>query len=230
VRSKPLLLGHRGCRNDSLTRRNSDLPVENSLAAFEYALSQGCDGFEFDVRQTRDGRNVIWHDSCWNRLPIVATDYVRLTGPKGDLLPTLDDVLQQFGHRAFLDIELKVRGAEISVVEALRAVPPQRGYMLSSFLPDTLIRLRNIDGSLPLGYICERDYSLAIWRNIPIQTILPRYDLVQQELIDEAHRLGCKVATWTVNSENQMLQLAEWGIDGLISDDPALLYQTVHNE
>jgi glycerophosphoryl diester phosphodiesterase len=230
VRSKPLLLGHRGCRISSLTRHNSDLPVENSLAAFEYALSQGCDGFEFDVRQTRDGRDVIWHDSDWNRLPIAATDYARLTGPKGDSLPTLDDVLQQFGHRAFLDIELKVRGAEISVVEALRAVPPQRGYMLSSFLPDTLIRLHNIDSSLPLGYICERDYALPVWRNIPIQTILPRYGLVQQELIDEAHRLGRQVATWTVNSENQMLQLAEWGIDGLISDDPALLYRTFHSE
>ena len=230
MRSKPLLLGHRGCRISSLTGHNSDLPVENSIAAFEYALSQGCDGFEFDVRQTRDGRNVIWHDSYWNRLPIVATDYDCLTGPNDDLLPTLDDVLQQFGRRAFLDIELKVRGAEISVVEALRAVPPQRGYMLSSFLPDALIRLHNIESSLPLGYICERDYALAIWRNIPIQIVLPRCDLVQKELIDEARRLGCKVATWTVNSENQMLQLADWGIDGLISDDPALLYRTFHNE
>jgi glycerophosphoryl diester phosphodiesterase len=230
VKSKPLLLGHRGCRNSNRRRDNSDLPVENSLIAFEYALSQGCDGFEFDVRQTRDGRNVIWHDADWNGLPIDATDYARLTGPYGELLPTLDDVLQQFGDRAFLDIELKVRGAEISIVEALRAVSPQCGFIVSSFLPDTLIRLRNIDSSLPLGYICDRDYALAIWRNIPIQIVLPHCDLVQRELIDEAHRLGRQVSTWTVNSENQMLGLAEWGIDGLISDDPALLYRTFHNE
>jgi glycerophosphoryl diester phosphodiesterase len=118
----------------------------------------------------------------------------------------------------------------MSTVETLRAVPPQRGYMLSSFDPVTLIRLRNIDSSFPLGYICERDYALAIWPNIPIQTILPRYDLVQRELIDEAHRRGRQVSTWTVNSENQMLQFAEWGIDGLISDDPALLYRTFHSE
>jgi len=230
VKSKPLLLGHRGCRNGSPTRHNSDLPVENSLAAFEYALTQGCDGFEFDVRQTRDGRNVIWHDEYWNRLPIIATDYAHLSGPNGELLPTLEDVLQQFSQCAFLDIELKVRGAEISVVQALRAVPPQCGFIVSSFLPDTLIRFHNIDRSLPLGYICDRDYSLAIWRNVPIQTILPRYDLVHKELIDEAHQRGRQVSTWTVNSESQMLQLAESGIDGLISDDPALLYRTFHNE
>jgi glycerophosphoryl diester phosphodiesterase len=230
VKSKPLLLGHRGCRVRGLRRRNSDLPVENSLAAFEYALSEGCDGFEFDVRQTRDGRNVIWHDEYRNRLPIAVLDYAGLTGSNGDVLPTLEDVLQQFGYRAFLDIELKVRGAEMSVVEALRAVPPHCGFIVSSFLPETLIRLHNIDSSLPLGYICERDYTLAIWRNIPIQTVLPSCDLIRKELIHEAHRLGCKVATWTVNSENQMLQLSEWGIDGLISDDPALLYRTFHNQ
>ena len=230
MKSKPLLLGHRGCRNGSTAHPDFDVLVENSLAAFECALSQGCDGFEFDVRQTRDGRNVIWHDPYWNRTPIAAIDYARLTGPSGDWLPTLDDVLEQFSHRAFLDIELKVRGAEMSIVEALRAVPPQRGYMLSSFDPVTLIRLHNIDSSFPLGYICERDYALAIWPNVPIQTILPRYDLVQRELIDEAHRRGRQVSTWTVNSENQMLQFAEWGIDGLISDDPALLHRTFHNE
>jgi glycerophosphoryl diester phosphodiesterase len=35
--------------------------------------------------------------------------------------------------------------------------------------------------------------------------------------------------TWTVNSPREMRRLAEWGIDGLISDDPQLLYQTFHN-
>ena len=230
MKSKPLLLGHRGCRNGSLARDNSTLPVENSLAAFEYALSNGCDGFEFDVRQTRDGRNVIWHDPHWNGLSIVATDYAQLSGPHSESLPTLEDVLQQFGHRAFLDIELKVSGAEMSVVEALHATPPQHGFMVSSFHPGVLLRIHDIDPSVPLGYICDRDYALAIWRNIPIQTVLPRYDLVRKELIDEAHRLGREVATWTVNSASQMTQFAEWGIDGLISDDPALLYRTFHNE
>jgi glycerophosphoryl diester phosphodiesterase len=230
VKSKPLLLGHRGCRNISVTHPDSDVLVENSLAAFEYALSQGCDGFEFDVRQTRDGRNVIWHNPCWNRVPIAAADYAQLSGSHGELLPTFNEVLQRFSHRAFLDIELKVSGAEVAVVDALRETPPQHGFMVSSFHPGVLMRLYNIDPGLPLGYICERSYALAIWRNVPIQTVLPRYDLVRKDLIDEAHRLGRKVATWTVNAEDRIMELAEWGIDGLISDDPALLYRTFHHE
>ena len=230
MKPKPLLLGHRGCRDGSLGLHKSALPVENSLAAFEYAISHGCDGFEFDVRQTHDGRNVLCHDPYCNRLPIAATNYAELVDPDGNLLPTLDYVLQQFGDRAFLDIELKVRGAEKAVVAALHAVPPQRGFIVSSFLPDVLMRVCNIDSSLPLGYICERDYALGIWRGLPIQIVLPRFDLIEKELIEEVHRHGKKLVTWTVNSARRMEELDAWGVDGLISDDPALLCQTFHRE
>ena len=36
--------------------------------------------------------------------------------------------------------------------------------------------------------------------------------------------------TWTVNDARRMRQLAEWGIDGIISDDPRLLYQTFQSD
>ncbi|HZD32598.1 MAG TPA: glycerophosphodiester phosphodiesterase family protein, partial [Candidatus Angelobacter sp.] len=76
---RPLLLGHRGVRATRLGRLTADLPAENSLAAFEYALAQGSDGFEFDVRHTLDGRNVLWHDADYNGRPIAATDLSQLT-------------------------------------------------------------------------------------------------------------------------------------------------------
>jgi glycerophosphoryl diester phosphodiesterase len=52
---RPLLLGHRGLRVPQA-------PPENTFAAFDLALQHGCDGFEFDVRLTGDGRAVICHD------------------------------------------------------------------------------------------------------------------------------------------------------------------------
>jgi len=176
VTKKPLLLGHRGCRS----RVHPAFPVENSLAAFEYALAHGCDGFEFDVRHTRDGRNVLWHDPVW-------------------------------------------KGQEI-------ASTPQRGFMLSTFYPDILARLNDLDGSLPLGFLCERDQAMAVWHQMPIQVLLPHDCYVQPTLIDEAHTRGLQIMTWTVNDAGRMLKLGEWGIDGIISDDPGLLYQTFHSE
>src|SRR6195256_638969 len=96
----PLLLGHRGAR------ASRQIP-ENSLASFELCLQHGCDGFEFDVRRSADGQAVICHDATVGGVGIANT------ASKALPLPTLGDVLQQFAHRAFLDIELKVAGLEV---------------------------------------------------------------------------------------------------------------------
>ena len=90
---------------------------------FDLALSHGCDGFEFDVRQTADRRAVICHDSKIHDLEISHAD-------PGDLpdLPSLQQVLACYQELAFLDIELKVLGLERTVVAALRALPPRRGW------------------------------------------------------------------------------------------------------
>jgi glycerophosphoryl diester phosphodiesterase len=220
----PLLLGHRGCRGRGPSSRK--LPVENSVDAFQYALNAGCDGFEFDVRYTRDKVNVLWHDPEWQGLTIASTEEAALIDRSGNSLPSLTQVLREFGSRAYLDIELKAGGNESSIVSALKETPPQRGYMVSSFYPDILKGLRGLDAELPLGFICDRDDAMAVWREMPIRVFLPEYRFVTRALIDEVHDRGWQIMTWTVNRRDDMLRLAEWGIDGIISDDPQLLYQT----
>src|ERR1017187_5379557 len=106
----PLLLGHRGART---VRR---IP-ENTLASFELCLQHGCDGFEFDVRLSADGQAVICHDATIGGMKIANT------ASKSLALPTLEDVLEQFADRAFLDIELKVAGLESHVLAELRKHP-----------------------------------------------------------------------------------------------------------
>ena len=193
-------------------------------------MSHGCDGFEFDVRHTRDGHNVLWHDPKFNGREIAATDFAQLRAHDGSVLACLEDVLQLFGHRAYLDIEVQVSGGEESIVAALRANPPQCGFLVSSFLPDVLLRLHEHAADLPLGYIYDRNDAARIWRELPIRAVLPRVSLATAPLIDEAHRRGMQIMTWTVNDSRRMLELAEWGIDGLISDSPELLYQTFHSK
>ncbi len=221
VSRRPLLLGHRGCRRAPY--------LENSLAAFEYALASGCDGFEFDVRHTRDERNVLWHDPDCNGRQIATTDYSALMDRNGSPLATLEDVLRQLGGRAYLDIELKVSGGEEAVISALRATPPQRGFIVSSFYPEILARLRELDSDLPLGFICDREYALDAWADIPAQVILPRHDLLRPQLVNDVHSSGRRIMAWTVNQPDQMRRVAQVGVDGVISDFPELLYQTFHS-
>jgi glycerophosphoryl diester phosphodiesterase len=206
-------------------RTQPRLPAENTLAAFDYAVANGCHGIEFDVRYTRDGRPILCHDPRLKGIDIAATDYVRLQRHKPDLA-SLEDVLARFSASSYLDIELKVAGNEEAIIAALRACPPQRGYVISSFLPEVLLRLHQLDASLPLGYTCQRPQDVPRWRQLPVTTFCPHNNLVSQQLIAEVHAGGVKLFAWTVNDARDMLRLADWGTDGLISDDPGLLSRT----
>ncbi len=211
----PLLLGHRGARRAA---------PENTLAAFELALRHGCDGFEFDLRLTADGRALVCHNPKLAGMDIARTPYELLRSRQPACC--LEDVLKNFASRAWLDIELKVGGLENLVVAALRENPSSCGYVVSSFLPDVLRALHACDPEIPLGFICDDRRALALWRELPIIALFPHHRLVSTDLIEQVHAAGRKIMVWTVNDAREMLRLAEWGADGIISDDTELLART----
>lgn len=220
------MLGHRGVRPLpflGLRWRKFELPPENTVDAFDYAMAHGCDGFEFDLRYTRDRRSVLHHDPDVKGRDVASHDHAVLERRMGYRLASLEDTLRRFASTAWLDIELKISGEEEALVAALRAYPPQRGFVVSSFLPDVLLRLHEMDPSLPLGYVCDREDALRLWSGLPIRFFMPRQSLVTEALVDEAHRRKMQLFTWTVNRLVDMQRLASWGVDGLISDDPKTL-------
>ena len=213
--SRPLLLGHRGARRYA---------PENTLPAFDLALEHGCDGFEFDVRLTSDGRAVICHDPTLGSIEVACHTYTEIY-PRAGNPPCLEHVLARFASRAFLDIELKVAGLEHTVFTCLQESPPKRGYVASSFSADVVKALA--ERGLVTGFICDKRRELARWTGLPGEYVIPHYKLIDRSLIEEIHVGGRKVFTWTVNDERQMRRLAEWGVDGIISDDTALLVRTL---
>lgn len=214
---RPLLLGHRGAR------ASRQFP-ENTLASFELCLQQGCDGFEFDVRLSADGEPVICHDPQHGGLTIARTKAKDLP------LPTLDQILRQFAARAFLDIELKVLGVEGLTCEALRKCPPQKGFVISSFLPEVLTAVGEIDTAMPLGFLCETQNQLRGWHQSPAECVIPRFDLVNRALVEEVHAAGKTIMVWTVNRAAQMSEFAAWGVDAIISDETDLLVHGLGNQ
>jgi len=226
--ARPLLLGHRGARPLSrfrLATAKENIPPENTHACFEYALANGCDGFEFDVRATRDGRLVICHNAWVRGYKVSASSFETVCARCRMILPRLEDVLSVFGNRAYLDIEVKVPGCEPRIVEAIRKHRPSSGFMVSSFLPQVLRHAHHLDRSVPLGYVCNRASNIAAWRALPIQVFLPHHKLITRDLVEHVHERGIQIYTWTVNREAELRQFAEWGVDGLISDDPKLLHR-----
>ncbi|HZQ68012.1 MAG TPA: glycerophosphodiester phosphodiesterase [Terriglobales bacterium] len=229
----PLLLGHRGARDIRYLE-------ENSLQSFDFALRAGCDGFEFDVRMSRDKRAVIVHDTRWYGLTVASSTFSQLLAakprPPGKTKVSrrssgpvsLDQVLQHYQRRVFLDIELKVTGIETTVLEALRQYPPQEQFVISSFLPAVLWEIKARSHS-PTGLICDRKTQLSQWSRIPGEYVMVEHKLATRQLIDELHAAARRVFVWTVNTPARMRRFADWRVDGIISDDPELLVKTLRN-
>jgi len=209
--TRPLLLGHRGAR------ANKSIP-ENTFASFDQALADGCDGFEFDVRITADGEAVVCHDPKFISVSIARSKGIALPD-----LPRLDRVLKRYQRSAFLDIELKVAGLEKQVAELLRQTSIRHGCMVSSFLPQVLRSLHSADPDISLGLICETRSQLQPWCEVPVDCVIIRYSLASQRLIREIHDAGKKIFVWTVDDKAIAKKCADWGVDGIISDDTRTL-------
>lgn len=211
----PLLLGHRGVRS------SRDV-AENTQPAFDLALKHGCDGFEFDVRRTGDGCALVCHDPHVNGLNVGDVPAEQLAG-----LPRLEDVVRRYGSRAFLDIELKVPDLESKVLAALNEHPPERGCVISSFLPAVVMEVRARSSLVSTGIICETEAQLDGWAALPADYVIVHHSLLSPSLLKNIQGAGRKVLAWTVNDRETMLRLASLGIDGIISDETQLLVRTL---
>jgi glycerophosphoryl diester phosphodiesterase len=214
ARKSPLLLGHRGARAVKA------IP-ENTIASFDQALADGCDGFEFDVRLTGDGEAVVCHDAESLGVEIARAAVEELPG-----LPLLKDVFARYQDRAFLDVELKVAGLERIIVDLVHQHSFRRGFVISSFLPEVLLAVRTQD-SVPLGLICETKAELGRWSEFPVDYVIPHQKLVGPAMIRELKGAGKRVFVWTINSAAEMRRFADAGVDGIISDDTGRLCRTL---
>ena len=174
------------------------------------------------MRLTADNHAVICHGHRF-----ASTTIAKATAGRLRVLPLLEDVLERYASRAFLDIELKVPGIESHLVNAISKFPLERGYVVSSFLPTVLINLRNLSPTVPLGIICETRKQLSIWRDLPVQYVIAHERLITPELLRDAHSDDKAVFAWTINKKASMIRLGNSGVDGIVSDKTDLLVATL---
>jgi len=89
---------------------------------------------------------------------------------------------------------------------------------LCSFEERVLVEAQRLCPELETTFLFERPLRLET----SAATIGPRWDLVTAELVDGAHARGLRIVPWTVNDADEMAALIELGVDGLVTDDPAL--------
>ena len=226
-----LLTGHRGA------------PVfepENTLPSFLKAVECGATGIEFDVRVTRDGIPVISHDDELERTlgtnqKISETTYpelLRLSIQGKAKIPTLREVLALAKGRLSVDIELKVIGAEREVVDAIRELDMIDDAIVTSFIPEAIRRVKNLEPRLSIGVLLEEwdDEYLEIARNLRAEAILPYYETLDEDLVSKIKSKGYKIITWTVDDPSTAQKLVDMGIEGIITNNPCALRHILHKK
>lgn len=220
----PLRLGHRGHRLPSWGEG------ENTLAAFDRALVAGCDGLEFDLRHSADGRVVVHHDDQLRfhgaAVPVGETS-LRALRRLHPALATFEQVLRRYREVAWLDCELKTAAAASGVVEALRRWPPQRGCVVSSFDPDVLATVAQLAPELPRCLNLRRPCAWKRLRAAEVSWVAPHQAACTAWSVRRMRAMGWRVLVWTVNHPGRMRLLARAGADAIVSDDPYLLVQTL---
>jgi glycerophosphoryl diester phosphodiesterase len=89
------------------------------------------------------------------------------------------------------------------------------------------MKVRNALPEIPFGLLTQRGF-MGLWgRSIGWRlvnySLNPYYSDVNPGLVEKVHALGKKVVTWTVNNETDLKRMINLGVDGIISDDPAMV-------
>ena len=231
---RPLVIAHRGASADAL---------ENTLAAFELARTQGADGVELDVARCRSGEVVVFHDDDLWRLA-GRPDAVRdLDWPtlraidlgRGQHMPLLDDVLAATAP-LLVNIELKsapswpARLADDGLAGAVAALIARHDaaarVLVSSFDPLLLGRFRLRAPEVPTGLLFASDQARP-YREAWPATLLRPAALHPEGLLVDARQLrrwhgrGFAVNVWTVDDPAELRLLCALGVDGVITNRPA---------
>ncbi len=234
-RERPLVFGHRGA---------SHAAPQNTMAAFQAAVEAGADGVELDVYLTTDGVPVIIHDEDvrfttkghgyiteMSLAQVKALDAGDTFAPRfaGEPIPTLAEVLETFGDRLLFDIELKYsprqQGLEAAVAEVIARSGMESQVWVSSFHPHTLYTMRRIAPAIPCGLLYDPlSFGARLLAPVtPHEAIHPQVALVRRGLVRRTHRRHQRLVTWTVDDVAMFKRLADWGVDVVITNEPARL-------
>ncbi len=221
-------------------RGDSTSAPENTLAAVRAAIAAGADYMETDVQLSRDDVLVITHDSDFSRLGGVAKkvwdlNYEEIRAiPLGsraapeyrnEIAPTLDALLAEAKGRIKLNIELKYYGdhqPELArkVVEAVRARRMLDQVVIQSLAYEPLMDVRRLAPGVPVGYLLS--FNARVPARLDVDFLSVEQGRLDRAFIVSAHRRGQQVYAWTVNTAADMVRLFDLGIDGVITDQPAM--------
>ncbi len=231
-RRRPRRVGHKGAAH---------IEQGNTLASFDAALAHDIDMIELDVlseRREGSGSLLVAHDyeDARARTPLTLAQALdHLAGPRFAAIE--------------LDVDVKLPGYELRVLDELRERELVGRTLVSGMFPDGLARIRAAEPSLRLGWSVprvRRDYTTDMLTAIPalamltgyratlprrarralaedrFDAIMAHWRVVTPALLRAVRDGGGELYVWTVDDARMIERLSAMGVDGIITNDPRL--------
>lgn len=213
------------------------------MAAFAAAVALGYTYLETDLQATRDGVLAVFHDDTLERLTgrpgrvgdVTWDELSRLRVDGREPIPRFEAVLAEWPHLR-LNLDPKTDAAAALLPEALTRAGALDRVCIGSFSQNRLARLRRAlgprlctsMGPSEVARLRFASWHLPVGRFQALCAQVPRrwrniVPIVDGCFVRAAPRRGLPVHVWTVNAEAEMRRLLDLGVDGLITDRPALL-------
>lgn len=229
---RPRRVGHKGAAH---------IEPGNTLPSFDAALRHGVDMIELDVLSEHpngSGRLLVAHDhhDVRSRPPLTFQQALEhLSDPRFDGLE--------------LDVDVKLPGYELRVLDALREHQLVARTLVSGMFPAGLALIRAAEPTLRLGWSVprvRRDYTTDMLTAIPalamltgyratlprraraalqegrFDAIMAHWRVVTRALVRAVAEGGGELYVWTVDDARMIERLSAVGVDGIITNDPRL--------
>ncbi|MCM0611598.1 glycerophosphodiester phosphodiesterase [Marinobacter sediminum] len=229
-----IVYGHRGAKGEA---------PENTLPGFVHAYRHGIRHFELDLVLSKDGTPVMVHDLTVDRTTsqkgsvgnYTATELAEMDArhntsswPRKIGIPTLEDLLDQFDDLEHLQLEVKKDSRQrLNILcNRLTEIIQRRDLYQKAAITSSdtwfLKQIRRRNKNIRIGFVAERKFPrpLNLATRLGCDYLCINWKLCSKGMVEQAHRRGLHVSTWTVNRIHDMLQLEEAGVDSIITDYP----------
>lgn len=220
-----LVIGHRGA---------SGYAPENTMVSYKMAYDMGADMIELDIYMSKDGVPVIMHDNKVERTTDGDGDIQQMTleqikkldaGSKfnkkfaGEQVPTLEEVFAWASGKIPVNVEIKGEGCEKKLVELIKKYKMEKSVIVSSFNHEYIKKVRKLAPEITIAALVGKvDDLKALVNYCHPDAVNPSFNNVTKKLVDEAHAMGLKVYTYTVNDQLSMKQMIAAGVDGIFTN------------
>ncbi len=224
------VIGHRGA---------AALRPENTMASVLKAIEDGADWVEIDVQETADDVVIIAHDSDFMKLAgvplkvwdatmedVAEIDIGSWFGPEyaSERTPTLLDVLEAAKGKSKVIIELKYYGHDVDLENRVAAIVEELGMQddiaTMSLKYPAVQKMKALRPDWRAGVLAAT--AIGDLSGLEGDFVAVNAATVSPGLIRSVHEAGKDIYVWTVNDPLQMSAMASMGVDGLITDRPAI--------